>query len=386
MAKRRARGDGTVYYDASRDRWIGAVTIAGRRRKVTGKDRTEARAKLSQLLAAKTTGAAVPNKRTTVGQALDAFLERDLPTRTSNGRPLAETTIARHEWAADHLRRELGTARLVELDVRAIENMLDRLARPTKARAGMSRGSQQKILSTLQLALDFAMQRGEVVANVARSATVSPQAARPQPRRALAPEQARTLLAALHDERNGAMFAMQLLIGLRPGEAAGLYWSDVAGAVVNITRGVRVVHGRATVVEDLKTETARRTIEMPPELVDMLARHRSAQIAERLAAPEWIDERLVFTSPTGNVLSPPNVRRQLAALCDAVEVPRISPNELRHSCASLLSDVGVPNERIADLLGHTTTRMVDQTYRHRLRPVVDAAVVIPFPLSTSDDA
>jgi len=29
--------------------------------------------------------------------------------------------------------------------------------------------------------------------------------------------------------------------------------------------------------------------------------------------------------------------------------------------------------RIADLLGHTTTRMVDQTYRHRLTAVIDVA-------------
>ncbi|MFT4616859.1 MAG: integrase, partial [Halioglobus sp.] len=61
------------------------------------------------------------------------------------------------------------------------------------------------------------------------------------------------------------------------------------------------------------------------------------------------------------------------AICAAAGVDPIRPNELRHSCASLLSDEGVPNELIADLLGHTTTRMVDQTYRHRLRPVVSVA-------------
>jgi integrase len=33
----------------------------------------------------------------------------------------------------------------------------------------------------------------------------------------------------------------------------------------------------------------------------------------------------------------------------------------------------VPIERIADLLGHTTTRMAEQTYRHRIRPVIDVA-------------
>ena len=36
--------------------------------------------------------------------------------------------------------------------------------------------------------------------------------------------------------------------------------------------------------------------------------------------------------------------------------------------------MGVSNEEIADLLGHTTTRMVDQIYVHRLRPTVDVAV------------
>lgn len=48
----------------------------------------------------------------------------------------------------------------------------------------------------------------------------------------------------------------------------------------------------------------------------------------------------------------------------------ITPNELHDSCASYLSDQGVSNEVIADVLDHTATRTVDQTYRHRLRPVV----------------
>ena len=81
----------------------------------------------------------------------------------------------------------------------------------------------------------------------------------------------------------------------------------------------------------------------------------------------------MFASPTGRVLDPSNMRRELAAICRRAQVPAVRPNELRHSCASLLSDEGVPNEEIADLLGHTTTRMVHQTYRHRLRPVVDIA-------------
>ena len=115
------------------------------------------------------------------------------------------------------------------------------------------------------------------------------------------------------------------------------------------------------------TAKAKRTIELPADLIDWLADHRRQQIAERLAASHWEDDRLVFASPNGRVIGPARARRRLATISSEIGVPRVTPNELHHSCASLLSDDGVPIERIVDLLGHTTTRMVEQTYRHRIR-------------------
>lgn len=372
MSARRAHGDGTVYYDAARRRWVGAVTVGGRRRKVVGKDKTEARARLAQLLAAKTTGAPVDNRSLTVSQAVATFLERDVPNRERNGRPLAPSTVETYRWSAALIVDQLGAVRLSDLSVSDVERMLDRLAR-RKANP-ISAASLRKIRGTLQRAIDFAVRRGEVTRNVARNSTITPRAATTRPRSSLSPTDARTLLQALRDERNGAMFGLSLRVGLRPGEAAGTHWGDLDGNVLHVRHAVRLVRGRATVSDDLKTEASRRAIELPVDLVSWLADHRAAQVAERLAAPSWADDALMFTSPTGNVLSPPNVRRHLARICAAAGVPAIRPNELRHSCASLLSDIGVPNEQIADLLGHTTTRMVDQTYRHRLRPVVDVAV------------
>ena len=82
---------------------------------------------------------------------------------------------------------------------------------------------------------------------------------------------------------------------------------------------------------------------------------------------------VMFATTTGTVIEPRNARRHLAEVCERSGVPIVRPNKLRHSCASLLSDAGVPLELIADLLGHTTTDMLDRTYRHRLRPVVDVA-------------
>lgn len=368
---RRPRGEGTIYYDKARSRWVGAVTIAGRRRKVSGRDKTEARAKLAELLAAKTTGAAVPNKQITVGQILSTFLERGVPNRQSNGRPLAPSTVETYRWTAELIDDEIGRVRVVELGVDDVEAMLDRLARRKVKPLGAA--SLRKVRGTLSRALDFAERRGEILRNVAAKAEITPTAAKKRDRVSLSPVEARALLAALRSERNGAMFALSLRLGLRPGEAAGLYWEDLQGDVVNVTRAVRLVGARAEVVDDLKVESARRTIELPAEMVDWLSEHRAEQVAERLAASSWADDRLVFASTRGTVLLPRNVRRQLDDICTRAGITKVRPNELRHSCASLLSDIGVPNELIADLLGHTTTRMVDTTYRHRLRPVVDVA-------------
>lgn len=386
MAPRRRKGDGSVYRDKARDRWVGEITIDGRRHKVARKTKVDTRAALAALVDLARTGAlsptANPSTSSATGSAevllvddvLADFLERDLA-----GRVRAPSTVTRHHWAAGHISREIGDYPAVELRVRDVDDMLDRLADT----AALSRASLLKIKGTLSQALRFAVRRGDLDRNVAQDATITPSAARTRPRESLTPDDARRLLAALRDEPNGAMFALSLRLGLRPGEAAGVYWSDLHGTALNVTRAVRLTNGRAEVVDDLKVETARRTLELPTDVLDLLAEHRRWQLAQRLAATRWTDDRLMFASSTGGVLSPPNCRRQLVDICQRSGVPTIRPNELRHSCASLLSDIGVPNEHIADLLGHTTTRMVDQTYRHRLRPVVDVAARADWTVSST---
>jgi integrase len=238
----------------------------------------------------------------------------------------------------------------------------------------LSPASLRKVRGTLQRVLALAMRRGKVSRNVALDAVIVAQAP-PAKRRVLQPDDARRLLAALQSEPNGAMFALSLRIGLRPGEAAALHWEDLDldAGVVHVRRGVRQKRGRPEVVDVLKTVGSIRDIEMPSELVAWLGEHRRQQIEERLAAKSWDDERLVFASPEGRVLVPLTMRHLLVDICDRAGVPVLRPNELRHSCTSLLSDEGVPIEQISDLLGHTSTRMVEMTYQHRLRPIVSVA-------------
>lgn len=382
MARQRAiRGSGTIYKDTNRGRYVGQAVVDGKRRKVYAATKTEARQKLNALMRGEiaTTDRPMSGRRPGDGRelckVLDEWLLRDVA-----GRDLAPSTAARHRWAADHLKTQLGGIAVNRLTVDKIEDTLGRLVD-----GGLSQASTTKVLQTLKQALRYANRRGEVDRNAAADALVPANAARRVPRRALSPSEARSLLSALDAERNGAMFTLMLTLGLRPGEAMGLHWVDIDldGGTVNVTRGVQLDHGRAVVIDELKTSSAKRTLALHPVTTATLEHHRKTQLAERLAAASWAEERLVFASPTGSVLSPPNVRRQLAAVCERLDAelrkvdpdstgyPTVRPNELRHSCASYLIDEGVGIEVVADVLGHTSTRMVDATYRHRLRPVVD---------------
>ena len=47
-----------------------------------------------------------------------------------------------------------------------------------------------------------------------------------------------------------------------------------------------------------------------------------------------------------------------------------TPRELRHSFVSLLSDAGVPIEKIDRLVGHSGTATTEFIYRKQIRPVV----------------
>jgi integrase len=89
----------------------------------------------------------------------------------------------------------------------------------------------------------------------------------------------------------------------------------------------------------------------------------------------WTELGLVFPTALGLLSDPRYYRRSFQAATVRAGLGKDwTPHELRHSCLSLLSDKGVPLEKLADLAGHSSTRMTAEVYRHRVAPSVDAAV------------
>lgn len=86
----------------------------------------------------------------------------------------------------------------------------------------------------------------------------------------------------------------------------------------------------------------------------------------------------MFPSRVGTPADASHVRRSFRAVVAAAGLdPREwTPRELRHSFVSLLSDAGVPVEKIARLVGHTGTATTELVYRKQIRPVVTGGAAV----------
>jgi integrase len=194
--------------------------------------------------------------------------------------------------------------------------------------------------------------------------------------RALRPEEARRFLDAARHGPHEALLITGICTGLRPGELTALSWDDL-----DLTAGTATVRkawkGREEHrhLGEPKTASSRRTVGLPPIAIEALQRHLEHQRTiwlDQDRPQQWAD--LVFVSRAGTPIHPANRRRIVRDVAREAGIGHLAPYDLRHTAASLLSDAGVPNQELADLLGHTTTRMVEVHYRHRLTDSVDVAV------------
>ncbi len=205
-----------------------------------------------------------------------------------------------------------------------------------------------------------------------------PATVRPADRRSLTQDQAKVLLAAAADHRLEGLFVTGLMLGLRPGELTGLRWIDVdpeAGRLA--VQGSMKSERSGLRLGETKTPKSRRTLTIPPLVAVALEVHRARQVEEQARAREvWVDSGLIFTTEIGTPLDPANLRHAFGRLTETAGLGHWTLNELRHSTASLLSAGGVRLEVIADVLGHTSTRMLEQHYRHQVRPTIDAHVEV----------
>jgi integrase len=381
----RGNGEGSVYREVvagdadrpDRVRWIAQVWVGGRKHRRVAATEAQAKRKLREMLAATARGDALGHGNITVAQLVSVWRSTALPARD-----LAERTIHSYEWAIGVIVESLGRFRVDRLTPDDIEAAFTTLATEGRKGSAISRASLVKVRSVLSKVLDWGMRRNYVTRNVARVAELPAAARRSTESRSLTASEASRLASAAAGDRLGALWLTMLLLGLRPGEATGLTWSDIdlERGIVHVRRSLKIGRTATPVItEVLKTERSRRSLSAPAELAEALARHRNAQDLERRESGDtWTEHNLVFCTTVGTPINPSNLRRAFEKFTTSAgfAARSLHPHLLRHTTASLLSAAGVPLERVADVLGHDGTRRTARVYRHAVSPTVDDALAM----------
>jgi integrase len=272
-----------------------------------------------------------------------------------------------HQLADKHL-APLAGVKADRLTVRHVEDWLD-------ARKHLARSTLKKLRSMLGQILDYGRRHRVVVVNVARDAELPPEAEQSRYPRALTRDEAADLLDAAAGHRLEAWLHVMLGTGARPGEVAALTWFDV-----DLDAGtIRIV---AT-----KTGGQVRVLRVSPTVVDALTQHRKRQAEERLLmGDKWPAEHdaLVFRSETGTPIDAANARRFVRAVARDGGISHLTPYELRHTHASILSDAGTHAEALSDRMGHRDSRTTLAYYRHQLAPVIEVGADVDFAASGTE--
>ncbi|MCC8248229.1 tyrosine-type recombinase/integrase [Saccharothrix luteola] len=379
---RRSNGESTIYH-GSDGYWHGRVTVGVKdngkpdRRHVQAKTRPEVVDKVRKLEQERDAGKVrKTGKAWTVEKWLTHWLENIVAPPA-----ISENAFSAYEVAVRvHLIPGIGKHRIDKLEPEHLEKLYRKMMNE-----GAKPGRVHQVHRTIRAALNIAVRRTHITENpviLARAPKLEELEVEPY-----TVDEVKRLLEAAQDRRNSARWAIALALGLRQGEALGLRWSDVdleTGALsVRRSRlrpkwkhGCTDPCGRkfsghcpdriATRPETAgtKSKAGTRGIGLPDELMALLTLHKTIQDRERKTAGQlWTESGYVFITPTGAALNPRTDWTEWKRLVDVAKVPDGRLHDARHTAATVLLLLGIPERTVMGIMGWSNTAMATR-YQH----------------------
>src|SRR6266567_569746 len=325
MAKR-GNGEGSIYR-RNDGRWVGEMTIEGRRRKfVYGKTRKEVQEKLQTALQELQQGIVLTG---TARQTLEQFLTDWL--ENSQKQSVRARTYERYEEIVRlHVVPVLGRHRLQKLSAQHLQSFYTK-----KLNEGLAATTVGCFHNVLHKALDTAVKWNLISRNVCD--LVSPPRRKRFEFQPLTVEQVYQLLDAARGHYMEALFKLALATGMRRGELLGLKWQDIdfAKGALQVRRVLSripsIMPGKGYTEAEPKTQRSRRTIIIAPFALKPLKEHRIRQSEEKKRAGEgWQEHDYVFCTPIGTRLNPTrDMLDQLKVFLKKAGLPDIRFHDLR---------------------------------------------------------
>jgi len=365
---KRSEGSWTIVYDLPADSETGkrrqkSQTVKGRKR--------DAERALRELLLSIERGAYVKPNKITLGEWLRTWL-RDYASMNVTDRTLESYASI----VERHLIPSLGKVVLTDLHPLHIQDYygMKRLKGRTDGKGGLSGRSivyQHRILSK---SLDHAVKMGLVVRNVAQA--VDPPRVAKVTMSTLSPEEVTRFLDAAKETEHYVYFATLLYTGLRRGELLALRWRnlDLQRATLTVVETAYKLGDGRYIIKEPKTPQSRRSVTLPPSLVELVRAYRIDQELLRIQLGISLNtDDFVFVRPDGSPVNPNAVTLAFRRIVRKAMLKHVRIHDLRHTHATLMLKAGVHPKVVSERLGHANIGITLDTYSHVLPGLQEAA-------------
>lgn len=363
--KVRKNGEGSIFYDKKRERWVASFfDIKSHRRTQTFHREPDATKWLENCISLRDRGHGThaDKPRQTVDEFLNEWLEHSKPSLRYNTYRNYQQTIKYR------ISPYIGELRVMKLKSITIEKMFNQLIE-----LDYSGGTINGVYRTLSKAFNDGVRLDLIPFNPLLK--VKNPRIESQPSSAI--PKAHVELLYKEASKNPSDLARLLVgtqFGLRPGEIAGLQWDDLNEQDLNlmVRRQVQYEPGKGHIYCPPKT-LRRDPLPLTSKEMEILLRHKKHQelltIVEYSSVPSWKGDRnIMFPNAHGNLQNAKSDRIWFQRLCDRAGTPRYERYQMRKTAfTSLLleSDIGT----VMAYSGHTQSSTL---LKHYISPETNA--------------
>ncbi len=274
-----------------------------------------------------------------------------------------KTYIRYSEIVSGHIAGTLGGYEMSDLTPLILQRFITELLRSgnLKTGQGLSANSVNGIITVIQNSLKVAYNVGQIPEYTANR--VKRPKARGKQITCFTPTEQKKIEQAILNGKKPKMFGVIICLytGLRIGELLALTWSDVdfKRGVISVTKTCydgKDEGGKFTRITDVpKTETSRRVIPLPKQLVPYLRSLKKDG-----------NSVYVVAERAGKPISVRSYQRSFELFLNKLNIPHKGFHALRHTFATRALECGMDVKTLSEILGHKNPTVTLNRYVHSL--------------------
>ena len=231
--------------------------------------------------------------------------------------------------------------------------------------------SVTKHLNLMKQAIDYAVLKEYIDRNPAIIVKLPKNKKKADDKVILSLSEAKRMLGVMKRERIYPIIILTLYYGMRKEEVLGLTWNDIDFENHNYTINNTITQsakGSIRFNNSTKTVSSNRTLPMNTDIEDILrAVKKEQEHSKKTLRSAYVgnDYNLVFTNKEGKMYRPDYITKKFQKLLKQYNFEKMRFHDLRHSCATIMRDRGIPIDNISKWLGHSDVSTTTDIYIHK---------------------